>query len=546
MTNPPIAVAGDAAEQLLLQLAKPAAAALSDATGVILDSNTPFAQQIPWQQETLTLPAAAALNPPLTWQNLQSVLQQPPFNYQQPHHSNRFGDIILKVTPLSSGKLFWHYCAAAASDEIHDPLTGLPTREIFYDRATQAIINADRDKKAVALLRLGLDNFTRLNEGLGHHFGDAILCQFAQRLNKLVRTSDTVARLEGDQFGLVMLISANRDAVLVANKLLQMMESPFRVGEQDVQLAASIGVSIYPEDGKEIEKLLQRARIAMRHVKTDGGSNFRFFASEMNQQARQRIEMENRLRHALEQQEFVLYYQAKVDSSNNKIVGAEALIRWNDPQKGLIPPGQFIPIAEESGLIGRIGLWVLHEACRQNREWLDAGLEIVKISVNVAAPQFRDMQLVEKVSAVLEESAIPPQMLELEITESLLMGDIENTIHKLQQLRDIGLSISIDDFGTGYSSLSYLSRFPITTLKIDRAFIQDVTINHNRAEITRAIIALSQGLNLSIIAEGVENIAHTNFLREHGCNIIQGFYFSRPVAPAEFAKLLQQGTITPE
>ncbi|MBF0469985.1 MAG: EAL domain-containing protein [Gammaproteobacteria bacterium] len=456
------------------------------------------------------------------------------------------------ITRFESGHLHWLFRSDSAVDSIteqalqRDRLTGLPSRQLFLDRAEQAIMSARRNRHNVAILRLGLDNFTRLNEGLGHDYGDEVLQQFAQRVMKVVRNSDTVARLEGDQFGLVMTITSTGDAVLVANKLLQMLEPPFAAQDQEILLSASIGISLFPSDGDEIMELLQQTQIAMRHVKLDGGNTFRFFATEMNLRARQRIELENDIRRGLDENEFVLYYQAKVDSDTRRIVGAEALIRWIHPEKGMISPGLFIPVAEESGLISRIGTWVIQEACRQNRAWSDAGLAIVKISVNVAAPQFRDQQMVAKVGAVLAESGLDASMLELELTESLLVGDIENTIARLQQLRDMGVAIAIDDFGTGYSSLSYLSRFPLTTLKIDRAFIQDVTINRHTAEIARAIIALSHGLELAVVAEGVESSAHINFLKEHGCNVIQGFYYSMPVAAEKFADLLRRGYIDPE
>lgn len=368
----------------------------------------------------------------------------------------------------------------------------------------------------------------------------------AGRLKQTTRNSDTVARLGGDQFGFVMAITAIDDSILVAEKILESINRPLDIDDHTVTLTASIGITLYPDDGEDISSLLQRSESAMRHVKANGGNNFHFFAAEMDQRARQRIELENRLRRALKEEEFVLFYQPKVDIDSSHIVGAEALIRWIDPEKGMISPIEFIPVAEESGLIVPIGKWVLEEACRQNKAWLDQGLPPVKVSINMAAPQFRDRNIVEQVKEVVKKSGLPERYIEIEITESMLVGDIETVIEKLNGLRDMGVDIAIDDFGTGYSSLSYLSRFPITTLKIDRAFVHDLESNKNTAEIARAIIALSQGLELEVVAEGAENAAHIEFLKEQGCNTVQGFFYSRPVDAESFGALLKKGVISSE
>lgn len=454
------------------------------------------------------------------------------------------------MNELPEGERLWVFNSHSKYDRNRDAqfdrLTGLPSQFLFDDRAEQAIITAVRHNKSIAILRLGIDHFNRINEGLGHKQGDEVLKVIAGRLKQTTRNSDTVARLGGDQFGFVMAITAIDDSILVAEKILESINRPLDIDDHTVTLTASIGITLYPDDGEDISSLLQRSESAMRHVKANGGNNFHFFAAEMDQRARQRIELENRLRRALKEEEFVLFYQPKVDIDSSHIVGAEALIRWIDPEKGMISPIEFIPVAEESGLIVPIGKWVLEEACRQNKAWLDQGLPPVKVSINMAAPQFRDRNIVEQVKEVVKKSGLPERYIEIEITESMLVGDIETVIEKLNGLRDMGVDIAIDDFGTGYSSLSYLSRFPITTLKIDRAFVHDLESNKNTAEIARAIIALSQGLELEVVAEGAENAAHIEFLKEQGCNTVQGFFYSRPVDAESFGALLKKGVISSE
>jgi len=454
----------------------------------------------------------------------------------------------LRVSQLPDGERLWIFNPHSKYDRNRDAqfdrLTGLPSQFLFDDRAEQAVITANRHGKSVALLRMGLDHFNRVNEGLGHKHGDKVLKEIATRLKQTIRNSDTVARLGSDQFGFIMAITAIDDSILVAEKVLEAVNKPLKVDGHTVSLTASIGLALYPDDGKDISSLLQHSESAMRHVKSIGGNNFHFFAAEMDQRARARIELENRMRRALKYSEFVLYYQPKVDIDSSRIVGAEALIRWLDPVKGMISPIEFIPVAEESGLIVPIGKWVLEEACRQNKEWHDLGLPPVKVSINMAAPQFRDRNIVAQVKEVIENSNLPAEYMEIEITESMLVGDIETVTEKLNGLRDMGVDIAIDDFGTGYSSLSYLSRFPITTLKIDRAFVHDLETNKNTAEIARAIIALSHGLDLEVVAEGAENAAHIDFLKEQGCNTVQGFFYSRPVDAEGFAELLKKGIIS--
>jgi EAL domain-containing protein (putative c-di-GMP-specific phosphodiesterase class I) len=330
--------------------------------------------------------------------------------------------------------------------------------------------------------------------------------------------------------------------VLVTEKILHAFEQPFTFGQhEDVVIGCALGVSIYPADGASGEALVKSASAALNHAAQSGSNQCHFFSNEMNDRARHRLTVESGIRRGLANREFLVYYQPKIDVNNTRVAGMEALIRWRDPERGLVSPAEFIPVAEESGLIEQIGQWVLEETCAQNQRWQAEGLPPVKASVNVSARQFRNRNFVALVEEVLARTGLDPRWLELEITESMLMGDIEAIIKRMEDIRRVGVSLSIDDFGTGYSSLSYLSRFPITTLKIDRAFIADVQTNPHTAEIARAIIGLSRGLDLEVVAEGAEVIEQIDFLRAHGCELVQGFYYSRPLPAEEFAQMLRNG-----
>ncbi len=421
----------------------------------------------------------------------------------------------------------------------YDLLTGLPGRDLFLDRVEQSVLQTYRTGGSVALLMMGLDRFTLVNDALGHQAGDRLLIEVSRRLRQCIREADTVVRLEGDRFALVLVIADDDDAVVIAEKVLAAMNEPFTVEGNEVVLTFSIGIAIYPLDAVDGPHLIKQAENALHHAKSGGRNQYRFFARDMNRKAKARLELESRMRRALNQNEFEVYYQPKVRAEDGEIVGAEALIRWNDPDYGMISPTEFIPVAEETGLIGQIGSWVLLQTCKQNQAWQDQGIAPLRIAVNVSARQFRDRGFVDVVLHTLKETGLDPSWLELEITESMLMHDIEVAVEKMTLLRTIGVGLSIDDFGTGYSSLSYLGRFPITTLKIDRAFVADVDTNPKTAEIARAIIGLSRGLNLEVVAEGCEVAEHVLFLKTHGCHTVQGFLYSQPVPAHEFELMLR-------
>lgn len=425
-----------------------------------------------------------------------------------------------------------------------DELTELPNRHLFVDRVEQTLNDAQRGSKLVVIMLTGVDRFREVNDVLGERAGNQILRDITERLRPCVRTSDTVARLGGDQFAFVMQIAAIDDSVLLSEKILRAFEQPFSLDNQkDVVIACSVGVSIYPADGVRPEELIKNATVALHHAKQGGRNRCQFFSNEMNTRARHRLDVESNIRRALSNREFLVYYQPKIDINNRQVAGMEALVRWLDPERGLISPGEFIPVAEESGLIEQIGQWVLEETCAQNYRWQAEGLPPVRASVNVSARQFRNRNFVSSVEDILTRTGLEPRWLELEITESMLMGDIASIAARMEELRRLGVSLSIDDFGTGYSSLSYLSSFPITTLKIDRAFIADVQSNPQTAEIARAIIGLSRGLNLEIVAEGAEVKGQIEFLREHGCDLVQGFFYSKPLPADEFAVMLRDGLL---
>jgi len=422
----------------------------------------------------------------------------------------------------------------------YDELTGLTNRNMFGQRLGHAIAQARRSGEPLAILFLDLDRFKNINDTLGHAAGDSVLREVAKRLRGCLRESDTVGRLGGDEF--VVLLETTPQpmhSVAVAQKLLAALVRPFTIEGQDFHLTASIGISAYPADANDIEGLLRNADIAMYRAKEQGKNNYQFYSAQMSVRTLERLTMESDLRHALERNEFVLYYQPKVDVGSQRITGMEALLRWRHPSRGLVRPLQFIPLAEETGLIVAIGDWVLRTACAQNKSWRERGLPPVRIAVNLSARQFTHKNvLLQDVERVLNETGLDPSALELEITESMVMDDPEHTTILLNRLRATGVNIAIDDFGTGHSSLSYLKRFPIDSVKIDQSFIKDLPGSGYDAAIIQAIIVMAHGLGLKVIAEGVETGEALGFLRAHGCDEVQGHYFSEPVPEHEFARLV--------
>jgi diguanylate cyclase (GGDEF)-like protein len=422
----------------------------------------------------------------------------------------------------------------------YDALTGLPNRNLLHDRLRQAVY-AQRQARAIAVVFMDLDHFKFVNDSLGHSAGDLLLKAMGERLRRVLREADTVGRVGGDEFVLILNDQANEEFIYRAmQRICAKVSEPITIDGKELHVTCSAGISLYPQDGRDVDALLKNADAAMYRAKEHGRSNFQFFTSEMNERVSERLALENALRRAVERNELALHYQQKVSLTTGRIVGAEALVRWVHPEWGLVRPARFIPLAEETGLIVSIGEWVLREACRQTRAWLDAGLEPGAVSVNLSVRQFRQEGLVRTVSRLLAETGLDPSQLEMELTESMVMHNVDAAIAVLQGLKQLGVALSLDDFGAGYSSLAYLKSLPIDTLKIDRSFVRDIGVcaEADDGVIAQAIISLGHALHLKVIAEGVETDAQIGFLRRHGCDEVQGFFYGEAVPPEAHARLL--------
>jgi len=420
-----------------------------------------------------------------------------------------------------------------------DPVTQLPNRHAFNKKLAESLEFADQSGSEVGLILLDLDNFKVVNDTMGHQCGDALLHMLSQRLALAARSTDIVCRIGGDEFVVIMnsISKASVDVNSIANRILDVLAEPFRFDVHEFFLTASVGSSLYPTDAEDSETLIRKADTAMYSAKLKGKNAFEIFLPEMDRVAQRRLALESSLRRALERNEMVLHYQPQIDLRSRTIIGVEALMRWDHPEYGLVSPAEFIPVAEESGLIVPLGKWALRTACLQNAGWNDAGLSPIRVAVNLSARQVREPGLMQDIGQILEETGLPPSQLELEITEGIMMENVDSNIQLLHSLQQAGISLSIDDFGTGYSSMAYLKRFPIDQLKIDRSFVNDI---HQGGEaIIGAILAMAHSLGLSVVAEGVETEAQLTFLESLGCDVVQGFYFSRPIPADQFLALLR-------
>jgi diguanylate cyclase (GGDEF)-like protein/PAS domain S-box-containing protein len=424
----------------------------------------------------------------------------------------------------------------------HDSLTDLPNRVLLNDRLNEAIHLSSRYRRKLAVIYLDLDHFKHINDSLGHVVGDRLLQSVARRLFTCVRSSDTVSRLGGDEFVVLLWeVRQAQDAALTATKILEALRLPYLVEDHELHITASIGMVTYPDDGTDTETLLKRADLAMYHAKDAGRDSFQFFKLEMNERAVARKTVEGNLRHAIERNELVLHYQPKLDLASGEVIGAEALIRWHHPERGLVPPKEFISVAEDCGLIVPIGRWVLREACRQARTWQVAGMPALGMSANVSSVELRSPGFVEGLRAILAETGLEPRLLELELTEPVLIDEARSVATVLRELKEIGVRLTLDDFGTGYSSLTHLKRFPIDALKIDQSFVRDLATDSDGASIVTAMIGMGRSLNMLVVAEGVETRQQLEILREHRCPQAQGYYFGRPVPSEQFSRRLECG-----
>lgn len=422
----------------------------------------------------------------------------------------------------------------------HDALTDLPNRALFKDRLSVALAQARRSEQMYAVMFLDLDRFKVVNDTAGHAEGDRLLKIVADHLKSLMREGDSVARVGGDEFTVLLEITKMEYAISIAERILRSFQEPRQLGGHEFRITVSIGITVFPGHGGDAETLLRNADIAMYRAKEEGRNNYQIYTPAMNALLLERLAVESDLRHALEREEFVLYYQPQVDMKTRRITGLEALVRWEHPRRGLVPPMEFIPLAEETGLIAPLGEWVLRTACRQNKAWQDAGLPPMRVAVNLSARQFEQPGLARAIAHVLSETGLAPQYLELEITESTAMRNVDYTAGMLRELKEMGVRIAIDDFGTGHSSLGYLKRFPVDMLKIDQSFVRDLPADEHDATLASGIIAMAHELKLEVIAEGVETEEQFAFLQRQRCDEMQGYLFSKPVPTGEFERMLRQ------
>lgn len=433
-----------------------------------------------------------------------------------------------------------HYLDEMVHRDTHDALTGLANRSVLTEHLRHGIAYGERYHCMVATLVVNIDHFKYVNQSLGHTAGDDLLRQVASRLREALRDHDSIARLGADSFAMTLIdIDSIGGAAQAMSRILNCVRAPFNVGGHEIVVTGSVGCALYPKDGPDPDTLLRRADTAMRHARSLGGDCHHFYSSEGDRVTEERLYLEGHLRHAVEKGELLLHFQPQVAARDGQFIGIEALVRWQHPEMGMVPPGRFIPVAEESDLIVGIGGWVLEEACRQTRQLMDDGFPVDHVAVNLSPRQFRDRDLLQKVREILERTRLDAKYLELEITESLVMHNVDAVVARLRELKGLGLQLAIDDFGTGYSSLSYLRRFPIDRLKIDQSFTREVTTSSDGAAIARAVIQLGHALDLKVIAEGVESAGQLRFLRDNGCDEIQGYYYSRPLHIDALRELLR-------
>jgi diguanylate cyclase (GGDEF)-like protein len=454
-------------------------------------------------------------------------------------------ELVLRVRNILFAKTYQDKLA------YYDSLTGLPNMKLFIERLGWGIELSKRERVPLMVLEIGLEKFRQINETLGMYTSNEILKAVAERMSSLIRgcdfighTDETIktgelARIGDHEFSIILSgVNSIEAAYLVSQRVINAVRRPVLVDGHEIFMTASIGISVCPIDGEDVESLMKHAGSAKDFARKQGSNNYQFFSSEMNAQSKERIKMESNLRKALDNNEFELHYQPKINAETHKLVGMECLLRWNHPENGSVPPAAFIPAAEELGLIVPIGEWVLKEACQTTSEWIKSGYKNLKLSVNVSPKQFNEINLRKSIASAIRSSGLDPQNLVLEITESMLMGDVEHYITLLQHIVDLGVGFSLDDFGTGYSSLSYLKKFPIHELKIDRSFLTNVPEINEDNSIVKAIISMAHSLGLNLIAEGVESVEQLDFLRQHNCNVIQGFYYSKPLSKADFTEFL--------